>query len=191
MVLSASVDVRPGGVHGHCWFAREAIPAGAMVWEKGATDYNDVDLPKAEIMSWPADKRETFMALAYQVRPGVYRGTDPSKAGAIPQSEQNEYYVNHCCDGNCWYEGDDRLVAMRDIAAGEELYYDYALTEADEDWILAPKCLCGTAACRGLVTGNDWRRPELQAKYGDHFTEYILQLIKDDKAKQQQQQQQQ
>ncbi len=108
-----------------------------------------------------------------------------SKAGAIPEAEQHEYYVNHCCDGNCWYEGDDRLVAMRDIRAGEELYYDYALTEADEDWTLAPACLCGTAACRGLVTGNDWKRPELQAKYGNHFTEYVLQLIKEQQAKQQ------
>jgi hypothetical protein len=104
MVLSRSVVVRPGGVHGHCWFAGEDIPAGAMIWEKGDMQYNDIDITKEELLTWEKDKRETFMALAYQVKPGVYRGTDPKKVGKIPQEEQNEYYVNHCCDGNCWYQ---------------------------------------------------------------------------------------
>jgi uncharacterized protein len=67
---------------------------------------------------------------------------------------------------------------MRDIKAGEELYYDYALTESDPDWILAPACLCGKDKCRGLVTGNDWKKKELQDTYGQHFTEHILTLIK-------------
>ena len=178
MVLSKKVVVRAGGVHGHCWFAGERISADEMIWEKGSQQYNDIDIPKSVIASWPAAQRDAFMALAYQVSPGVYRGTDPAKAGSISQEEANEYFVNHSCDGNCWYQGDDLLIAMRDIAAGEEIVYDYALTEADPDWTLAPVCLCGTATCRRQVTGNDWKLPELQRKYGQHFTPYVLDLIR-------------
>ncbi len=27
--------------------------------------------------------------------------------------------------------------------------------------------------CRGRVTGQDWRRPELQARYGDEFLPHL------------------
>jgi hypothetical protein len=80
------------------------------------------------------------------------------------------------CSGNAWYEGADLLVAMRDIAAGEEIYYDYALTENHPDFAF-PKCLCGAANCRGRISGNDWQRPELQEKYGRHFLPHVLKSI--------------
>jgi uncharacterized protein len=38
-------------------------------------------------------------------------------------------------------------------------------------------CHCGTASCRGTVDGRDWRRPELQRKYGSHFSAYLLARI--------------
>lgn len=177
MVLSEKVSARPGGIHGHCWFAGQPIKAGEHIWWKGDMQYNDIDIPKTTIDTWPQADQEKFMSLAYQVAPGIYRGTDPAKAGQIPQEEQNEYYVNHTCDGNCWYENDDLLVASRDIAVDEEIAYDYALTESDPDWILAPQCLCGKSICRGKVTGNDWKLPELRAKYGKHFTEHIVKMI--------------
>lgn len=40
---------------------------------------------------------------------------------------------------------------------------DYAI-EMDGDYVLAP-CRCGTDLCRGQVTGQDWRRPELRERY--------------------------
>ena len=33
---------------------------------------------------------------------------------------------------------------------------------------------CGSPLCRGVVTGEDWRRPELQARYGDHWIPALL-----------------
>jgi len=71
--------------------------------------------------------------------------------------------VNHSCDPNCGILGSTVLVAMRPIAAGEELSYDYAMSDGspyDEF-----DCSCGTAACRGRVTGDDWSRPELITRY--------------------------
>ena len=76
-------------------------------------------------------------------------------------------WINHGCDPNCevWHiEGDgddpakDRLVieSMRPIKAGEELTYDYGvtndepLTEAEREmW----RCRCGSPSCRGTMLG--------------------------------------
>lgn len=69
------------------------------------------------------------------------------------------------------------LVSMRDIAAGEELTIDYAMFLADPDFAMA--CRCGTAACRGAVTGTDWTRPELQRRYQGWFSWWLQRQIAD------------
>lgn len=51
------------------------------------------------------------MSLAYMVGDGIWRGSDPDID--IPEREVQEYYVNHSCDGNAWYEGEDKLIAKR------------------------------------------------------------------------------
>ena len=78
---------------------------------------------------------------------------------------------------NTWYLSSDLLVARRNINKGEEITYDYCLTESNPDWILAPKCLCKSDNCRGLVTGNDWKIKELQIRYANHFFPHILKKI--------------
>ena len=66
-------------------------------------------------------------------------------------------------------------VAMRDIAAGEELTFDYAMSDDDDyDEFV---CACGEPGCRGLVTGADWRRPELQDRYRGWFSNHIARRI--------------
>lgn len=67
-------------------------------------------------------------------------------------------WINHSCDPNTEIEADvdptgkawARLVAIRDIAAGEELTYDYAFAVE-----YAIPCRCGTAACRGMIIDPD------------------------------------
>jgi len=184
MVLSKKVAIKTDGIHGNCWFASEKIKAGEMIWELGNIPYHDIDINKKELDSWPAEKREKFLSLAYMIEEGIWRGSDPNRV--VPQSELDEYFVNHSCDGNSWYQGEDLLIASRDILPGEEISYDYCLTECDPSYILATKCLCGTKLCRGLVSGNDWKLENLQKKYGEHFTPHVLKLI----AKQREQQKQ-
>jgi hypothetical protein len=64
---------------------------------------------------------------------------------------------------------------MRDIAFGEELCHDYAMDRTD-DYRL--QCCCGAALCRGTVTGEDWRLPEVQARYEGFFVEYVAEKIR-------------
>ncbi len=58
-------------------------------------------------------------------------------------------YINHSCDPNCeTIERDGRIFirALREIAEGEELSYDYNLESEDEE-----PCSCGSLNCRGTM----------------------------------------
>ena len=82
--------------------------------------------------------------------------------------------INHSCDPNVGFRGSMIYVAMRDIEAGEELSHDYAMERSD-DYSL--DCRCGSTLCRGKVTGEDWKLPELQARYGEYFSIYLRRKI--------------
>lgn len=177
MVLNEKVEVKEGGIHGFSWFAKSQIKKGEWIWRLGAPDRpnTDITLTWAQIQELPADQRESFLNLAYQVDDDSFLGFEPGKE-PLPD-ELKENHVNHSCDGNSWYESDELLVAMRTIKKGEEITYDYALTQGHPEWTLAPKCLCGKKKCRGVVTGNDWKLPELQKRYDGHFLKFIQKRI--------------
>lgn len=67
-------------------------------------------------------------------------------------------WVNHSCDPNAGLEtgiAEDgavwaKIVAMRSIAAGEEINYDYAFPAH-----LAEPCRCGSEKCRGMIIDED------------------------------------
>jgi hypothetical protein len=83
--------------------------------------------------------------------------------------------VNHSCDPNCGMGGAAQVVAMRDIAVGEALTFDYAMADgSDYDEF---DCACGSALCRFRVSGDDWRRHELQDRYAGYFAPYIARRI--------------
>jgi hypothetical protein len=79
-------------------------------------------------------------------------------------------FINHSCAPNVGFSGNVVLVAMRDVRQGEELTTDYALFDDSDEHM---PCLCGAPNCRGLITGRDWQRPELQRKYGSYFSTYL------------------
>ena len=66
-------------------------------------------------------------------------------------------FINHSCDPNCDAVIDDARIfieAIRDIAPGEELAYDYAYVLEERHTPAAKKrfpCSCGAATCRGTI----------------------------------------
>ncbi len=75
--------------------------------------------------------------------------------GAVDGNDSR--FINHACDPNCEAvdeKGHIFIDAIRPIAAGEELNYDYAYardkstTEEDE---LLYACRCGSPKCRGTI----------------------------------------
>ena len=84
-------------------------------------------------------------------------------------------YVNHSCNPNAGLSGQIGLVAMRDINPGEEVCFDYAMSDTmpyDEF-----ECGCGQLNCRGRVSGNDWQKPELQKRYAGFFAPHVQRHI--------------
>lgn len=83
--------------------------------------------------------------------------------------------VNHSCEPNAGMNGPFSLVAMRVILPGEEMCYDYAMSDgSDYDEF---ECGCGAPRCRGRVTGQDWRQPALWERYAGFFSPYLARRI--------------
>lgn len=76
-------------------------------------------------------------------------------------------FINHSCDPNCEtteVRGRIWITAIRSIAAGEELTYDYNLYDGDED---DAACNCGAANCRkSMYSPEELRRRTRAAKRG-------------------------
>jgi uncharacterized protein len=83
---------------------------------------------------------------------------------------------NHSCDPNLWWDGAYTLTARRDIAAGEELTNDYATSTDSAEFGM--NCSCGAACCRGAISGLDWRRSDLQQRYGDHWVPALVRRMR-------------
>ena len=64
-------------------------------------------------------------------------------------------FINHSCDPNCETEeirGRVWIKAIRKIAAGEEITYDYCLYDGGDD---EATCNCGAKKCRGTMYSRD------------------------------------
>lgn len=74
---------------------------------------------------------------------------------------------NHSCDPSLWLAGPYEIATRRDVAAGDELTIDYATISGADG--LHMTCACASPQCRGEITSDDWRRPELQTRYRGHW----------------------
>lgn len=86
--------------------------------------------------------------------------------------------TNHSCDPNCGIRdnpfGGFDFVAMRDIAPGEEITWDYAMSEYIS--ISVANCQCGSSFCRGSVGGWSKIAESIREKYKNFSASYLHQL---------------
>jgi SET domain-containing protein len=157
---SPKTEVRPSPIHGTGLFAAHAIATGEIVAVKGGHVLTRAQWTALEPTLGAADIQIAEDLFIAPVRPDHRHGS--------------MLYTNHSCDPNLAIQGQIVLVAMRDIAAGEELTIDWATTD-DGDYELA--CRCGSPRCRGTVTGKDWMKPELQARYQGWFCWFLQRKI--------------
>ena len=64
-------------------------------------------------------------------------------------------FVNHSCAPNCEteeYKGRVYIKAIRNIAPGEELVYEYNLHDSDDE---SADCYCGAPQCRGTMFSDE------------------------------------
>jgi hypothetical protein len=82
---------------------------------------------------------------------------------------------NHSCEPNLWWVDPFSLATRSNIMAGTELTVDYGTLTDDPGFRM--RCQCRAAQCRRLITGADWTRPDLQARYGEHWVPVLRQRI--------------
>lgn len=142
---AAAYEVRQSPVHGRGVFALRPIAAGERIIEyRGERITWDDATRRAAERGGPINHTFYFSLADGNVIDGGRRGNDAR-------------WINHACEPNCEaYEDDGRVYihALRDIDAGEELNYNYALIY-DERHTPALKrlfaCRCGTPACTGTM----------------------------------------
>ena len=64
--------------------------------------------------------------------------------------------INHSCSPNCIMKELNKLTALTDIKAGEELSIDYGTTVAGNGSIIIDGCKCGSSNCRKTITSHDY-----------------------------------
>jgi hypothetical protein len=161
--LHPDVQVRDSAIAGRGLFAVAAVARDTVVSRLGG-----------ELV--PGARLRELIAAAERRRAYVDTITvGPDTHLVLPPRRPNGY-GNHGCDPNLWWVGAYELAARRDIAPGEELTNDYATSTAEPNF--AMPCRCGAATCRGMITGDDWGRPELRERYGDHWVPAILARIR-------------
>jgi uncharacterized protein len=161
--LTVRAELRDAGRKGLGIFAVEPIPRGETVCAFGGTITGRDEFDRLD-----QHRRSHSIQIDYDlylVGPAELAPAD---------------YVNHSCEPNAGLLGNVIVVAMTDIAPGEEICFDYAMCDTDDyDEFV---CECGTARCRGLITGADWKRPELQERYAGYFSSYLTTRIAADAA---------
>jgi len=158
---SSQTEVRPSPIHGKGLFATADIASGEVVMIKGG-----------HIITGDFLEREVTPKLGpVEVQIGDNLFIAPVTA---EEREGSMLYSNHSCDPNLGLRGNIVFVALRDIAAGEELTHDWCMTDDD---IYETECTCGSANCRRVLTGKDWQRPELQARYRGYFATHLADKI--------------
>lgn len=71
--------------------------------------------------------------------------------------------INHSCDPNCGVRERTRIVAIKDILPGEEITWDYRMSE-NSDWVL-DNCHCGAERCAKRIEGYDSLTEAIQFEY--------------------------
>lgn len=157
-MLHPDIEVGPSRINGLGLIAKKFIPKGTLICR---IDQNDVFLSYEELMELPPDVRK----LACQHTEGYVLARDGSE------------HMNHSCDPNTVCLGDLDMIAVRDIQPGEEVTYDYATSELDENLWPAWECNCGAPNCRKIITVRDCLDPEFQKRYAGYLPSWIVEFI--------------
>src|SRR5262245_5317280 len=158
---SPKTVVRPSRVVGRGLFADAPIAEGEIVCVKGGHL-----VTKAEFANSKGVANEAELQIADDLF--LTPVSEAEFAGLM-------MFLNHSCEPNVGIQGHVVFVPLRHVAAGEELTLDYATIERPAEPMA---CRCGARGCRRLITGQDWRKPELRRKYGRFFAWYLLERMR-------------
>jgi len=153
--LHSRLVIGPSRIHGQGLFAVDDIANGTILMKLAGHLVSSAELAHliARARSQPEQYVDTIT---------VYED-----AHLVIPARTKIHFGNHSCDPNAWHVGPYDIAARRDVRAGEEVTIDYATSSGEQGFSMM--CNCGSSLCRHEITSEDWRRPELQQRYGDHW----------------------
>lgn len=156
--VSPKVILKKSNVHKLGYYAKNNIKKGEIVFVKGGHI---------------AHRKEIFASSVINSCSPL--GSDLFICALTSKEEPNiKLYVNHSCNPNCGIRGEITYVTIKSVKKGEELTIDYAMLD-NEPYKF--KCSCSSKNCRKVITGFDWKKPELQKKYRGYFARYLQDKI--------------
>jgi len=123
---------------------------------------------------WAPEKKYPLVSsseLTQMYQQGGAIGYSQVGVDLFAKNELREWFVNHSCEPNC-VSKHQSLVAVRVIMAGEEITYDYGLTETLFEWLFW--CKCGSPDCRVFVSNRDYLGCRLRQKMKGQVPEHAL-----------------
>ena len=160
--LHPAVEVRPSDIAGRGLFATDDLHAGTVVSRLGGRLVDTAELRRLIAESDAGRAPYVDSIVVTEDRHLVVDAGD-------------NRYSNHSCDPNLGWVDAYSLATMTDVAAGQELVSDYAMSTADPDYVL--RCHCPSYRCRQMVAGDDWRIPQLQDRYRGWWVPYVQSLV--------------
>lgn len=85
-------------------------------------------------------------------------------------------HMNHSCIPNLGVKGSVLFVALRNIKRGEELTFDYSISEDDELWEMV--CTCKSKNCRKIIRSIKYLPVEIFIKYLPYIPQYFQRVYK-------------
>lgn len=157
---SKKVERRPTAIYGFGVFAIEDIEPGEVIGEflgEVRWSENAASLPMDDSFSG----RHAIQFKKHWWRDGRVDGI--------------ARYIAHSCNPNCGIVDLFKVVSMRKIKAGEEITWDYAMTEEEHPPF---ECKCGSTNCREVICGFRPMTPEQRenfiSKYGGMISDWLL-----------------
>ena len=139
------IQTRRSGVHGKGVFALRDLAEGETLIEYSG-----------EVINWPEALRRHPHDPA-QPNHTFYFHIDENHVIDANVGGNSSRWINHSCQPNCEADEDGGRVfikALRNIAAGEELFYDYGLiieARHTKKLLADYPCWCGAPECRGTL----------------------------------------
>lgn len=181
--LHPSLYVGESKISGLGLFASEPIEAETLLYYEHELGKQDKFLNFNELDSLSDESKEIFLKNAYQIDDDLWLGY--TNVNDIVNSNDLSLYWNHSCSPNTYFQGNNKIYSLRDIAKGEEVTYDYCTSDSypfpAEYFRFLPyyiSCECGSPICRKVLFPDDWKKPELQRKYKGKFLPYLEKKIR-------------
>lgn len=157
--VNPKIEIRKSSIAGKGMFAKEDIAEGETVIKWGGRFFTTDEIN--------IKNKDDFLLI--QIDENLWSAEEYDEY-------EDDYFINHSCDSNCWMIDGRTFVAKVNIKKCEEITADYSLFES-EDYVSKWECKCSSIDCRKIITGKDCLLTIVQEKYANHFSPVVQKRI--------------